>query len=502
MGHGAFGTVWAAVNHKTKEPHAIKVMDQQHICEMTGHTPQLNDHAFELPEHPFVVKFEGFFESDQALCLVLQWVPGGDLHSLLRRVPNSRCSSKAVRFYATELVLALEHIHAHGMVYHDLRPENVLLDAEGHIMLSDVAQHKGNVHAFDGNSITLCGTLDYIAPEILAKSKMHHLLESRHTDGGGGKWGWIDGERSDGVTRAWPVIDWWSLGILLFELLAGQFVTPFHVADDPRTTIHRILHDEAVPFPAFFSIYAMHLIQRLLTKESMKRMGYKGVDEVKRDVYFGGVDWEAALARKMPAPYPCQPTFEIEKVSKVRETIAENHETSQVQKDDTAIATMDLLETLQAHEHAFRRAKWMLRLKGKHAHDQLNSEKGIDQMVHGQCSAWISTLNGDDPLAKELEGSKSVITAQVKRGWLAKYKETYNNDVRPKIRDQPGYRASRLLVDSKASMAISIITWRDEAAMHNSEKNGALDNIVKLLSPMVVSLARRACGKVELFDSS
>jgi len=491
VGHGAFGTVWAAVDHRTKEPYSIKVLDVQHTCEMTGKQPMVLEEAAELPEHPFIVTFHGAFSCDQSICFVLQWAGGGDVYALLQRLPHQRCSAKAVRFYAAEIALALTHLHNHRIVYHDLRPENILLDHQGHVMLSDVALAKADIHAFDSNTVTLCGTLDYLAPEIVAHSKIYkEFRQSRHVDGGGGRYGWVDATRSDGVKRAWPVIDWWAFGVLLYELLAGLHCTPFHVADNPRQTFHRIVHEEVVAFPPFFTVYSMHLIQRLLIKDPRKRMGADGSAQVQNDIFFGGIEWESVMARRSAGPYTVSPSYDMEAAVKAAKEGDVGEGSSSLFHPEGAAALGEgadvTLRTLSASEHCFRRAKMILK-HGRHVHEQLNSVK-LQMQLSGQAMPEAqSDTHGRDPSSTDLKGARSTFTATLKPGQLKRYCTAFGKAVREEARWLQGYKASRLVTDEQTNMAVAIVTWESETAMQNARHNGYHQKVTEALEPLTES---------------
>jgi len=196
---------------------------------------------------------------------VLEYVGGGELFSLLRRVRT--LPPFVAQFYAAEVLLALEHLHARGIAYRDLKPDNILLSPEGHVCLADF----GFAKVILSETWTLCGTPDYLAPEVV---------------------------QGRGYGRA---VDAYALGVLVFEMLVGA--PPF--ADDvPARLYHKIVHASA-EFPPGFDPVAMDLISGLLIKDPDARLGAgpEGLSAVRRHPWFRAVSWELLAARRIRAPY-------------------------------------------------------------------------------------------------------------------------------------------------------------------------------------------------------
>jgi len=184
----------------------------------------------------------------------MDYVPGGELFTLLRR--SGRFSHRIARFYAAEIVLAFEHLHSMDFVYRDLKPENLLINKDGHIKITDFGFSK---HVPDNRTYTVCGTPEYLAPEII-RSKGH------------GK----------------PV-DWWALGILIFEMLAG--FSPFY-GESTQDTYEKILEGRFT-WPRHFDNTDIDLISRLATADLTRRLGCLsgGVEDIKRHPWFALIDW-------------------------------------------------------------------------------------------------------------------------------------------------------------------------------------------------------------------
>ncbi|CAO2584481.1 Ribosomal protein S6 kinase alpha-4 [Lemmus lemmus] len=232
---------------------------------------------------PFLVTLHYAFQTDAKLHLILDYVSGGEMFTHLYQ--RQYFKEAEVRVYGGEIVLALEHLHKLGIIYRDLKLENVLLDSEGHIVLTDFGLSKEFLTEEKERTFSFCGTIEYMAPEII-RSKAGH-----------GK-----------------AVDWWSLGILLFELLTGA--SPFTLEGEKNTQaeVSRRILKCSPPFPLRIGPVAQDLLQRLLCKDPKKRLGAgpQGAQEVKSHPFFQGLDWAALAARKIPAPFRPQIRSELD----------------------------------------------------------------------------------------------------------------------------------------------------------------------------------------------
>lgn len=398
VGAGTFGRVAVALHRRTGTPVAIKTMSKSEVLRARQAEHVLAEHAvletvcgdasnvsgyekndddafsfsdasetsvFEDAAHPFLVRFLGSAQDARHVRFVLEYVPGGELFSHLRRL--GRFDEPSARFYAAEIVLALEYLHDRQIAFRDLKPENVLLDADGHVKLTDFgfakalpqrssyddeeegetttrdARKRKQTHELE-RTYTLCGTPEYLAPEIV-------------TGRGHG-----------------PEVDWWALGVLVFEMLAGY--PPFHVGgneherkevsscgnlesdgtptrvsptspmseddgdgsfdsfdafdagaeeDASRLETYRRIVRASPVFPAHFSLDAERLIARLLEKDPARRAGGRRFFFPEHDGLYGlwgespglarsvpaaaasarwfqGVDWRAVVRRELAAP--------------------------------------------------------------------------------------------------------------------------------------------------------------------------------------------------------
>ena len=196
---------------------------------------------------PFIVSVHYAFQTDEYLFFLLDFVQGGELFFHLKE--HGRFAEKAVCFYSAQMLLALEQIHDRGVVYRDLKPENLLLDSDGYIRLTDFGLSKEDVSASDSGASTFCGTAEYIAPELLSKR------------GGGGS-------RKDKKVPHGTAVDMWSLGILMYEMIHG--LPPFYDTDT-RRMYDKILRAE-LTFSSCFSDDACDIISRLLDRDPRRRM--------------------------------------------------------------------------------------------------------------------------------------------------------------------------------------------------------------------------------------
>ncbi|KAF9783451.1 AGC/Akt protein kinase [Thelephora terrestris] len=277
IGRGSFGkacfpTQFYAVLQvrklNTGRIYAMKTIRKQHIVERGEITHTLAERfVLTRVNNPFIVPLKFSFQSEQKLYLVLAFVNGGELfHHLLR---EQRFNEERSRFYSAELLLALEHLHDLDVVYRDLKPENILLDYTGHIALCDFGLCKLNMKDSDMTN-TFCGTPEYLAPEIL---------------------------NGQGYNKT---IDWWTLGVLLYEMLAG--LPPFY--DEVTDKMYKkILHNPLV-FGNEITPLARSILTGLLNRDPSQRLGVNGAEEIKRHPFFAQhIDFEKLLRKKIQPPF-------------------------------------------------------------------------------------------------------------------------------------------------------------------------------------------------------
>uniref|UniRef100_A0A8D3APD5 Ribosomal protein S6 kinase alpha-5 n=1 Tax=Scophthalmus maximus TaxID=52904 RepID=A0A8D3APD5_SCOMX len=256
LGTGAYGKVFLVrkvSGHDAGKLYAMKVLKKATIVQKAKtaeHTRTERQVLEHIRQSPFLVTLHYAFQTDTKLHLILDYVNGGELFTHL--VQRVRFKEKEVALYIGEIVLALEHLHELGIVYRDLKLENILLDSSGHIVLTDFGLSK----EFDQveRAFSICGTIEYMAPEIVEGG------ESGHD----------------------KAVDWWSLGVLMYELLTGG--SPFTVDGDENS--HTDIKDP--PFPKDMGPLAKDLVQRLLIKDPKKRLGSgpNGAANVKKHPFY------------------------------------------------------------------------------------------------------------------------------------------------------------------------------------------------------------------------
>ncbi|KAH0504125.1 cAMP-dependent protein kinase catalytic subunit PRKX isoform X1 [Microtus ochrogaster] len=265
VGTGTFGRVNLVKEKTGRRYYALKIMSIPDVIRLKQEQHVQNEKAV-LKEinHPFLVKLFWTGHDNRFLYMLMEFVPGGELFTYLRN--RGHFSSIAAIFYSTEIVCAIEYLHSKEIVYRDLKPENILLDREGHIKLTDFGFSKKLVD----RTWTLCGTPEYLAPEVI---------------------------QSKGHGRA---VDWWALGILIFEMLSG--FPPFF-DDNPFGIYQKILACK-IDFPRHLDFTSKDLIKKLLVVDRTRRLGSmkNGVEDIKRHRWFRGVEWESVPQRKLKPP--------------------------------------------------------------------------------------------------------------------------------------------------------------------------------------------------------
>jgi serine/threonine protein kinase len=266
LGTGSFGRVRLAKNKTSQEFVALKILKKSEILKLKQVDHVISEfNILRNINHPFLVNLIGYAQDERYLYLALDFVPGGEFFTYLRNV--GRLESQHGRLYAAMVTSMFEYLHASNIVYRDLKPENLLLTVEGYLKLTDF----GFAKVVEGRTYTLCGTPEYLAPEI--------LLNKGH-----GK----------------PV-DWWTLGIIIYEMLAG--IDPFS-DDDPMAIYQKILKGK-VRFPRNFDSSAKSLVKHLLVADLSKRFGNLrgGVNDIKSHRWFTGLDWSSLLNKQLTMPY-------------------------------------------------------------------------------------------------------------------------------------------------------------------------------------------------------
>ncbi|KAI9168238.1 Serine/threonine kinase [Blastocladiella emersonii ATCC 22665] len=271
LGKGNFGKVMLAEEKHSRKLYAIKVLKKDFVIENDEVESTRSEkrifQAANASRHPFLINLYATLQTKTRLYFVMEYVSGGDL---MLHIQREQFSERRAKFYACEVLLALEFFHKHQIVYRDLKLDNIMLSLDGHIKLADYGLCKENM-AYGATTNTFCGTPEFMAPEILFEQN---------------------------YGRA---VDWWAFGVLVYEMICGQ--SPFR-GDDEEEIFEAILHDEVL-YPITMSRDAVALCQGLLTKDPRRRLGAgpADADEIKRHPFFRGVDWDALLAKRIAPPF-------------------------------------------------------------------------------------------------------------------------------------------------------------------------------------------------------
>jgi serine/threonine protein kinase len=280
IGKGTFGQVYQVRKKDTKRIYAMKVLQKKVIVQKkeVAHTVGERNILVRtaMADSPFIVGLKFSFQTPTDLYLVTDYMSGGELFWHLQK--EGRFDEKRAKFYIAELILALQHLHMHDIVYRDLKPENILLDANGHIALCDFGLSKANLTK-NATTNTFCGTTEYLAPEVL-------LDEAGYT----------------------KMVDFWSLGVLVFEMCCGW--SPFYAEDTQQ--MYKNIAFGKVRFPRdTLTTEGRNFVKGLLNRNPKHRLGATDdAEELKRHPFFADIDWEA-LTKKLITP-PFKPKLKDE----------------------------------------------------------------------------------------------------------------------------------------------------------------------------------------------
>ena len=271
LGKGTFGQVLLVKfkDSTDKNLYAMKILDKHNIKEKNQqeHTKNERDLMVKISS-PFIASIKFAFQDNKNLYLVSEFMQGGELFFHLKN--TKRFTEELTRFYAMEIVLGLAAIHEINAVYRDLKPEKILLDSKGHIRLTDFGLSK-IVKGNDGKAYTLCGTMRYLAPEVL----MHQGYKKE--------------------------VDWWSLGSVVYLMLEGR--PPFGNPKSENLNMNTY-HRELIFFYTK-SEEAKNFIKELLVVEPNKRLGSgeNGTENIQKHPFFKGIDWKKAYRKEYTPPF-------------------------------------------------------------------------------------------------------------------------------------------------------------------------------------------------------
>ncbi|XP_032444804.1 protein kinase C theta type isoform X2 [Xiphophorus hellerii] len=266
LGKGSFGKVFLAELKRSGKFFAVKALKKDVVLmdddvECTLVERRVLSLAW---ENPFLTHLYCTFQTKENLFFVMEYLNGGDLMFHIQTC--HKFDLHRATFYAAEIVCGLQFLHSKGIIYRDLKLDNVLLDSDGHIKIADFGMCKENMQD-DLQTSTFCGTPDYIAPEILLGQKYNSS------------------------------VDWWSFGVLLYEMLIGQ--SPFHGRDEEE--LFQSIRTDSPVYPSWLTKMAKDILVKLFVREPEERLGVKG--SIRQHVFFSSMDWSALEQRQVAPPF-------------------------------------------------------------------------------------------------------------------------------------------------------------------------------------------------------
>ena len=269
IGRGSFGKVCLVEYLPTHETYAMKSLKKDILIEQEQvENTLLEKEILQTIDYPLLCGLVFCFQTEERIYFVMPFLSGGELFQHLRRFRTF--SEDKVRFYGAQIALALEYLHKKGIIYRDLKPENILMDDKGYLKLADFGMAKKL--SDNEKAMSFCGTPEYLAPEIITMEGHDKMA------------------------------DWWSFGILLFEMLCG--LPPFYVENLDK--MYEMIQTSAVKFPKRINLSddAKDIIQKLLEKNPKKRLGaQKGIEEIKNHPFFAKIDFNLVEQKKLEAPF-------------------------------------------------------------------------------------------------------------------------------------------------------------------------------------------------------
>ena len=261
-----FGRIKTAKSKRTSELIAIKILSKSQIIK-SKQEPHISNELNILSEinHPSIISFLSFNQDEKYLYLAFEFIQGGDLFNLLR--VENRFPLEKAQFYAGQIVFVLDYLHSKNIIYRNLKPENILLNKNGYVKISDFGLSK----VIEDRTYTMCGTPGYLAPEIILN-------------------------KGYGLS-----VDWWAFGILLYEMICG--VDPF--SDEDTMKIYENILAGKIQFTSDFNESSRSLIKHLLEHDLSKRYGNlkNGVADIKNHAFFKSMNWDKLLRQEIEAPF-------------------------------------------------------------------------------------------------------------------------------------------------------------------------------------------------------
>nr|XP_057920952.1 microtubule-associated serine/threonine-protein kinase 4 isoform X3 [Doryrhamphus excisus] len=387
ISNGAYGAVYLVRHKESKQRFAMKKINKQNLI-LRNQIQQafVERDILTFAENPFVVSMYCSFETRRHLCMVMEYVEGGDCATLLKNM--GPLPVDMARMYFAETVLALEYLHNYGIVHRDLKPDNLLVTSMGHIKLTDFGLSKvglmnmttnlyeGHIEkdAREFSDKQVCGTPEYIAPEVILRQ-------------GYGK----------------PV-DWWAMGIILYEFLVG--CVPFF-GDTPEELFGQVISDqinwpegEEAPPPD-----AQELITVLLRQNPLERMGAGGAGEVKQNPFFHNLDWNGLLRQKAEFI----PQLESEDDTSYFDTRSERYHHLETEEDDTNDEDFNVeLRQFSSCSHRFSKVYSSLDLSRGHVEEKGDAEdKKPESPLTVDSLSWTPDLTEMPSLSHSTDGDSS-----------------------------------------------------------------------------------------------
>jgi len=264
IGEGAYGKVYQVRCRTNGKVYALKVLKKEHLAKTRSISNTLAERNIMIrTNHPFIVDLYCTFQSPERVGFVMKFIAGGQLFFHLRK--EGLFSEESVRFYAAELVLALEYLHSHNIIHRDLKPENILISSTGHVALTDFGLAKEDVDE-ESRANTFCGTIEYMSPEM------------------------IKGQPYGKAT------DWWSVGILLFDMLSGN--PPFR--NKNRKRLQDDILTKKIKMSPLWQPATHSILKTLIERDVLKRIQ---LEAIKQHSFFKGMSWEALLKKDISPPF-------------------------------------------------------------------------------------------------------------------------------------------------------------------------------------------------------
>ena len=263
LGQGKFGKVYLVENQDTKQFYAMKRIKKSDLStEKLIKNVKTEKQILENVSHPFIVKLYHCFQDNNNIYFITDFIQGGQLFLFLKK--NPQLKENQAKFYLSEILLGLEYLHDKNYIYRDLKPENILIDKDGHIKLTDFGLSK----TLEENDLTytICGTLSYEAPEIRLKKGYNKMC------------------------------DWWSFGIIMFEMLAGY--KPFNIQNNSDINVYK-----EIQWCDDIKKDAKDLISKLLVVEPEKRIGCNNINDIKNHSFFKSISFEKIYNKKEIPPF-------------------------------------------------------------------------------------------------------------------------------------------------------------------------------------------------------